>query len=122
MKTLRERLKDWQDWDVAAFELGVVLGLWAEDTFQEQKSTFWARNPIGSMLHETLLRLAQGDVLETDEDRQRFRAQRAHCYVVMVGMKAHGPEFPSESKAYAWAKENLDGQKFEIALGIEAPT
>jgi hypothetical protein len=81
MRTLRERLRDWQDCDVAEYELGVTLGLWPEwgggppeeDPWHGHKGVFWAANPLGTMLHETLVGLAKLGMLESREAGLEFR-------------------------------------------------
>lgn len=74
-------LKDWTDWDRAAFHLGAVFGLWEPtepDTGKENwnglKWVFWTSNPLGEMLHEQLLALARAGVLEhRSEPDDQFR-------------------------------------------------
>ncbi len=63
---LPDALADWTDWDVAEYELARALGLLHEGVrFQvEAKHVFWSNNPIGTMLHETLQRLVEIDVLD----------------------------------------------------------
>jgi hypothetical protein len=80
MQTLRERIRDWTDWDVAEYELGVVFGLWPEfgsdpegDPWNGRKGTVWSANPVGDMLSETLQALAKAKVLEYDEEDHRYR-------------------------------------------------
>lgn len=48
MKTLAERLKDWTDWDVAEYHLGVVFGLfpewtgsWGDEATAPYKGVIW---------------------------------------------------------------------------------
>lgn len=74
MTTLRERLLDWVDFDDAAHELGVVLGLWMPGTFQEHKWVFWSKNVLGEALHTALIALSGPDgPLEYDQEETRFR-------------------------------------------------
>ena len=77
--TLRESLADWSDWDVAAFALGVSIGLFSEWTNGPlpHKGIFWSANPIGDALHEALNALVRGGVLERREEpdvQYRWRA------------------------------------------------
>jgi hypothetical protein len=78
--TLQERLKGWHDWDTAAFEVGVCLGLWGdfgappgEDPWFGTKHIFWTDNPLGNTLHNFLLGLVKAGMLETNEDSLKFR-------------------------------------------------
>ncbi|MFJ8441359.1 hypothetical protein [Kitasatospora griseola] len=73
---LRERLDDWTDWDGAAFELGRVLGIFAQPvTFPQVKRVFWTDSPLGNALHEMLLQLVAAGVLERrdEPDDEQFR-------------------------------------------------
>ena len=63
---LRETLTDWTDWDLAAFRLGRAIGLYEiEDQWWRAKGTMWVDNNLGSGLHDALLALVEGGVLET---------------------------------------------------------
>lgn len=75
---LRDNLRDWEDYDVAAYKLGIALGAFGPDDgsydqFRDQKRVFWASNPLGDFLHETLLRLQALGLLEHDESAHKFR-------------------------------------------------
>ncbi len=77
---LKVRLADWHDWDGAAYELGVVLGLWMdfgapswEDPWHGLKHIFWTNNSLGEALHNTLLNLVKSGVLESKDDNACFR-------------------------------------------------
>ena len=77
MRTLKERLTAWTDFDGACFELGILLGMWPDghESFQAQKHVFWTRNPVGEALMNALLALArpgEGPIEEHDEGC-RFR-------------------------------------------------
>ena len=73
MKTLRQLLLDWVDPDVAAYYLGVTLGLWPYDdkfnTFSKYKWVFWTHNPLGNALGQALVAM-EGTVLETNMEQQ----------------------------------------------------
>lgn len=78
---LKERLKDWQDFDVATFYIGVSLGLFEDITPGEQLSTIWnkvpkwvmwSNNKTGNALSEILTSMVTIGALEVDED-SRFR-------------------------------------------------
>lgn len=73
--SLKERLIDWQDWDHAAYQVGVCLGFWPEfgaphynDPWHETKDVFWAANPLGAALHIFLDLLVKDGVLEKREE------------------------------------------------------
>lgn len=64
--TLRD-MKEWQDWDGAAYELGLSLGLFSKERHPfstKAKHVFWSRNDVGETLHEILERLVDIGVLE----------------------------------------------------------
>lgn len=70
--TLRERLSDWTDVDVAQHHLGLVLGVLPPmedgetegDHFRRCKSIFWSANRLGDALYETLKGLVDAGLLE----------------------------------------------------------
>jgi hypothetical protein len=66
--TLADQLAEWQDWDGAAFELGVALGLFKQDEWLQSKGVFWTDNPIGNALHDVLLTLTRAGILERREE------------------------------------------------------
>jgi hypothetical protein len=82
MQTLKERLKEWREFDYAAYELGVVLGLWPEwgdaprpnnephDNWGGTKGIFWTDNPLGETLSKTLNRLVDLKMLEKNDEFQ----------------------------------------------------
>ena len=76
-QSLRERLRDWLDWDSAAYWLAVSLGLMRDEPrlFQTRaKHVLWSNHPIGNLLHEMLDRLVAAGVLETrDEPDRQYR-------------------------------------------------
>jgi hypothetical protein len=73
---LRTRLATWTDFDVAAYHLGVVLGLlpeWPEATaWGEHKWVFWSANPLGDTLYMILRTLTSLGVLEHDGEAFRW--------------------------------------------------
>ncbi|MBU2666201.1 hypothetical protein KOI35_22120 [Actinoplanes bogorensis] len=64
---------DWYDSDQAAFALAVALGAMPSDSFAVNKWIFWTDNPVGTGLHQALLALAAGGLIEHDEQEDRFR-------------------------------------------------
>ena len=67
MKTLKEFLTDWQDFDYAQNHLGVILGLWPEEG---PKWIFWSRNDMGERLMGMLEIMVIGGILEQNDDMQ----------------------------------------------------
>lgn len=71
MNTLKEHLENWNDFDGAAYSLGLSLGVFQENqSFQELKYVFWTNNPLGNMLHEMLEELVKTEILIKNEDDQ----------------------------------------------------
>jgi hypothetical protein len=72
---LPDELRDWTDWDGAAYCVGKALGLFPETTdMREVKAVFWSENPLGDALHAVLLSLVAADVLERrEEPDEQFR-------------------------------------------------
>lgn len=73
--SLKEVLKDWTDFDVAAHQLGLDIGLFTpEETFStDLKWVFWSNNPAGEMLYRMLRLMAETEVLERDEESMQYR-------------------------------------------------
>lgn len=66
--TLRERLSDWTDWDLASYQLGRCLGLFEGQSFEtDVKHVFWSANPLGEHLLMVLSLLARAGVLELED-------------------------------------------------------
>ncbi|MET8077849.1 hypothetical protein [Streptomyces sp. NPDC005303] len=72
---LKDVLADWLDYDVAAFRLGVFLGVFPRDQkFSSVKRMFWVDGyPLGDMLVDLLDRMAQAGVLLKDEEDARYK-------------------------------------------------
>lgn len=82
MTPLNQRLKDWVDFDGAAYELGVVLGVFEETPpggfwlRHAPKWVFWTDNSLGNTLHEMLEQLVGIGMLEkNDEDQYRWNGR-----------------------------------------------
>ena len=78
LEKLKESLKEWKDWDIAAYQLGLCLGIFDENTeihcFQTNlKHIFWSNTILGNKLHELLQGLVKINVLEWNEDECQFR-------------------------------------------------
>ncbi len=72
--SLPEDLSDWTDVDIAAYQLGRALGIFAESTFGERKGVFWTDNRLGNGLHDALVALTAANVLEyRDEPDMQYR-------------------------------------------------
>lgn len=59
-------MKQWNDWDGAAYKLGLTLGLFDKQKHSFQtgvKHVFWTANPVGKALHECLESLVGAGVL-----------------------------------------------------------
>ena len=71
MRTLRERLAEWTDWDVAEDHLGIVLGLWPDvepsGDWGGHKGVIWTRDPTGDALAACLEQLVICGSLETND-------------------------------------------------------
>ena len=75
MKSFRERLRDWQDFDVAEYALAEALGLvppgaWDFNSPIPHKGVFWSNDPLGEALSKTLNHLVEAGVLEKNGDAQ----------------------------------------------------
>lgn len=85
MKSLKERLATWHEFDSASFELGVVIGLWPEwedllrpkdvphDNWGGTKHIFWTTNVLGDALADLLIQLVKYGVLEYSEEHRGYR-------------------------------------------------
>jgi hypothetical protein len=75
MKTLKDRLSVWHDWDGACFELAVCLGLMPDDDkffSTGAKHIFWTDNPTGNALYMMLMELVRIRVLLMSDDKLAF--------------------------------------------------
>lgn len=71
----RDRLREWQDFDVAEYALAESLGIvepgaWDYDSPIPHKSVFWSNNPIGESLSRTLYLFVDARVLERNDNAQ----------------------------------------------------
>lgn len=75
MISFKTSLQDWTDFDVAQYELAVVLGLIPEGTdfAVDAKHIFWTNNPLGNLLVGLLVTLVDNGVLEYDAEESRYR-------------------------------------------------
>lgn len=65
-QTLRDLLKEWQDWDAASHGLAVAIGLASndDDSYFKSKHLYWSSNPIGEGLLACLDKLVKAGILE----------------------------------------------------------
>lgn len=77
---LKIRLADWKSCDRAAYELGVVLGLWIdfggplwEDPWHGLQYIFWSDNPLGTSLNNMILELTKCGALQVKSNNEAFR-------------------------------------------------
>jgi hypothetical protein len=78
MLNIKDRFDKGLDFDVALYELGVMLGFWPENNsdfsnFQKYKGVFWSSNKLGNHLYVILLELVELGAIIKDED-EKFRA------------------------------------------------
>lgn len=76
MRTLKDRLAEWHDWDGACFELAICLGLMPDDGELfciRAKHIFWTDNPVGNALYMMLMELVRIRVLLMADDKLSFR-------------------------------------------------
>jgi hypothetical protein len=79
MNKLKDRLKEWTDWDRTSYEVGVCLGFWSEfnvnsnDPWNNTKGIFWVANPLGDAIHDFTLGLVKEGILEVMDDSNKFR-------------------------------------------------
>jgi len=69
---LKEYLNDFKDFDIAAFYLGVCLGLWPDTgkNFLENKGMFWTQNALGDKMNELLEIMVQEKILLKNDEEQ----------------------------------------------------
>ena len=80
-ESLSERLRDWVDWDGAAYWLAVSLDVMKDEPglFQGRaKHVFWSNNPVGKMLYAMLDQMVAVGILEKrDEPDFQYRWNRS---------------------------------------------
>jgi len=76
---LRLMLKEWTDWDMAAYFLGVSLGIWKGDSvewYERAKGGIWSTNMTSELLNGMMMdmvRLEQVEYREETEDQFRWK-------------------------------------------------
>lgn len=73
--TLKDCIGDWTDWDVAAYRLGISLGLMPDaSTFGRAKHVFWSNHQVGELLYAMLDQMVSAGILEKrDEPDIQYR-------------------------------------------------
>ena len=79
--SLQERLAGWTSWDIAIYHLGACLGFWpefgapdGEDQWNGVKGTIWSGNPLGDVMAQFIISLAEEGCLERhDEPEIEYR-------------------------------------------------
>ena len=73
--TLKDNLTEWADWDGAAYQLAICLGLMRDAAaLGSSKHVFWSDHPIGNLLASMLDQLVQAGILEKrDEPDTQYR-------------------------------------------------
>jgi hypothetical protein len=70
---LKERLAEWEDFDVAGFFLGKALGVIPEEkSWWQSKGLFWG-DPVGFKLTNVLNLLVDLGFLERQDDEAQYR-------------------------------------------------
>lgn len=79
MKTLKERLSDWTEEDIAEYHLAVVLGYFEDVEGQPSglwnghKGTIWSDTPVGAALRTCLEGMVYASVLLYDDKKDAYR-------------------------------------------------
>jgi hypothetical protein len=79
IRTLKDELADWADFDVAGLYVGRCLGVFAPDitSVTQIKHVFWSAHPVGETITKFLRQLVEAGVLEYDDEHLRFRWNQA---------------------------------------------
>lgn len=73
-ESLKEKLKDWTDIDGAAFQLGIVMGVFPPDQdFQKVKYVFWTNNEFGHLCVMTLRWLDKIGILVSRDGGEQYK-------------------------------------------------
>lgn len=75
IRTLKDELADWADFDVAGLYVGRCLGVFGPDitSIAQIKHVFWSAHPVGEMIVGFLRQLVEAGVLEYNEENLGFR-------------------------------------------------
>lgn len=73
----KHAMKDWDDFDIAAFSLGRSIGLFEfGETMTHIKHIFWSNNPIGNVLNKMLEEMVKtGFLLKNDRFQYKWNPQ-----------------------------------------------
>jgi hypothetical protein len=79
LKTFKEALEKWTDYDIAEYLLALDLGLVKEGDFQVRaKHIFNTDNKLGNMLSDILRKMEEEGILEYNEEETQFRWNAAY--------------------------------------------
>ena len=70
-RSIKERLEEWKDTDLALWEIGTVLGILPEfsiNGFGDLKHLIWSRNNTSTMLNTMLNTMITHKVLARDQE------------------------------------------------------
>ncbi|MBU0728684.1 MAG: hypothetical protein KKE17_10590 [Proteobacteria bacterium] len=69
MKSLKENLTDWTDWDQAELAIAKSLNILSPDSEMtpDTKGIFWSTNPLGNFLADVLEQMSEIGILEFRE-------------------------------------------------------
>lgn len=102
METLKQKLKDWTDLDIAAYTLALNIGLMNYDTKFETdaKHVFWSQNLIGDVLYNFLFKLVDLKILELqDDEKVRWNVNfKGSWEIVQFLAKEHGSSLCPKEK------------------------
>ena len=79
IRTLKEELADWTEFDEAGLCVGRCLGIFSREitSVTQVKHVFWSVHPVGESIVQFLKQLVRAGVLEHDEERLCFRWNQA---------------------------------------------
>ena len=123
MKTLKDRLKMWKDWDLVQYEIGVVLGLFPEfgsdpiDLWNGHKGTIHSATLVGESLTNILSCLVRERFVDQDPQTDQYRwvqtgiPERLPIGTLVVTIAVADPSSD-------WAPEALAGRRFGVLGNI----
>jgi len=69
IKTLKDSLKEWEDWDGVEYKVARCLGIIDKDkSFQETKGLWWSGTLTGELVWQIIQNLVSEGVLERREE------------------------------------------------------
>lgn len=72
VRTLKEKLSDWTDFDGAEAAVAMCFGILDEgvDSFFKAKRVFWSNNELGNLLYQMIIEMVNLGFLEQNEEGQ----------------------------------------------------